>query len=146
LFNIPNNSTDTTGLTPIPASHLLHFDRLNQQVDDLTLLDNLEDASPAFSPDGKTIIFARKYLNIAKWTPGRQIWIMDADGANARAVTDEPQYNHYSFTWSPAGDQVAYVRFNQTVMTESPEIWLMNADGTNRRLLVSGGYAPMWIP
>jgi dipeptidyl aminopeptidase/acylaminoacyl peptidase len=146
LFNIPNISTDTTGLTPIPASHLLHFDRLNQQVDDLTLLDNLEDASPAFSPDGKTIIFARKYLNIAKWMPGRQIWIMDADGANARAVTDEPQYNHYSFTWSPAGDQVAYVRFNQTVMTESPEIWLMNADGTNRRLLVSGGYAPMWIP
>jgi Tol biopolymer transport system component len=146
LFNIPNIAADTTGLTPIPASHLLRFDRSSQRMDDLTHLDNLEDASPAFSLDGKTIIFARKYLNIAKWTPGRQIWFMDADGANARAITDEPQYNHYNFTWSPAGDLVAYVRFNQTILTESPEIWLINADGTNRRLLVSGGYAPLWIP
>jgi Tol biopolymer transport system component len=109
-------------------------------------LDNLEDTLPVFSPDGERLAFARKYLNQDEWTPGRQLWLMDMDGGNARSLTREPSYNHYDFAWSPLGNQLAFVRFNQTTMTEPPELWLVNDDGSQARLLVIGGYAPQWIP
>jgi len=133
-------------LQPLPFSHLLRFDLPGSSPHDLTQMDYLEDTAPAYSPDGRFIAFARKYLDIARWTPGRQLWLMRADGSDARPLTQEPHYNHYAFAWRPDGGMLAYVRFNQTVLTEPPEIWLISPDGNDARRLVSGGYAPQWIP
>jgi len=113
---------------------------------DLTRLDNLEDNAPQYSPDGKYLIFARKFLDQARWTPGRQIYILPLDSTEAFAISNEPQYNHYNFSWKPDSNQIAYVRFNQTIISEPPEIWLTNPDGSNQQLLVRNGYAPQWLP
>lgn len=146
LFNISGEASENTGVTPIPTSHLMRYDRLDKSLKDLTVLDNLEDTSPVFSPDGETIVFGRKYLKIAAWTPGRQIWLMNSDGSNARPITLESQYNHYDFSWSPTGARLAFVRFNQTLLTEPPEIWIIQVDGSLPKKVISGGYAPQWIP
>ncbi len=107
---------------------------------------SLEDTAPVFSPDGTQIALARKYLDTMRWTPGRQLWLMQADGTQANRLTDEPFYNHYDFAWSPDGKRIAYVRFNQTVLTDPLELWVMNADGSDPIQLVKGGYAPQWLP
>jgi len=146
LFNITNEIGDAAGLSPIPASHLLRFRLADQQLEDLSKLDNLEDTAPSISPDGKTILFARKSLNVDQWMPGRQIWMMGINGEYARQISDEANYNYYGFTWSPDGSKVAYLRFNQIILTEPTELWMMDADGGNSRLLVKGGYEPLWIP
>lgn len=135
-----------TGLDMIANSHLIQFDRQTGQTKDLTQAEDLEDASPAYSPDGANLALARKSLDIKSWTPGRQLWIMQADGSDARQLTDDPSYNHYDFAWSPDGDQLAFVRFNQTVMIEPPELWVINPDGSAAQKLVVGGYTPQWIP
>ena len=139
----PNTLTD---LESIPTSHLLRFNYPDGSAFDLTQENNLEDANPVFSPDGASLALGRKYLDIAHWTPGRQLWLMGSDGGEAHALTDEPYFNHYDFAWSPPGDQLAYVRFNKTTLTEPPEIWLINSDGSNATRLITGGYAPQWIP
>lgn len=136
----------TIDLAPLPFSHLMRYQRSDGSLEDLSQLDNLEDAFPVYSPDGKRLAFARKFLNQDRWTPGRQLWVMAADGSNARQLTDDPPYNHYDFAWSPTGEAIAYTRFNQTLMTEPPQVWLVNVDGSDARQLVSGGYAPQWIP
>lgn len=141
-----SNPNLNANLKPIPYSHLLRYYVPDGSFLDLTQLDNLEDTLPVFSPDGKKLAFARKYLNQDQWTPGRQLWLMNMDGSNARPLTREPSYNHYDFAWDPLGDQLAYARFDQTTMTEPPELWLVNVDSTLARLLVNGGYAPQWIP
>lgn len=146
FFNIINDPDILTELDPRPSSHLLRFNYQDGSTLDLTVADNLEDTSPVYAPDGKTLAFARKYLDIARWTPGRQLWLMNADGSDARPLTQEAHYTHYDFAWSPGGDQLAYVRFNQTLLTEPPEIWVINSDGTQATLLIVGGYAPQWIP
>jgi Tol biopolymer transport system component len=138
----PNIITD---LESVPSSRLLKYN-LDGSVQDLTQVDNVEDSSPAFSPDGGQLIFARKYLDITRWTPGRQIWRMSADGTQANAITQEPYYNHYDLVWSPDGTRIAYVRFNKDLLIDPPELWLMNADGSGATRLVSGGYSPHWIP
>ncbi|MBN1536139.1 MAG: PD40 domain-containing protein [Anaerolineales bacterium] len=142
----PKTSATLNELNPIPASHLMRYILKNDSPSDLTLKDNLEDSAPSFSPDGKYLVFARKYLDIPHWTPGRQMWLLLLDGAEAYPLTDEPQYNHYAFTWKPDSQQIAYVRFNQTVLTEPPEIWLTKLDGSGQQRLVRNGYAPQWIP
>lgn len=147
IFLIPNAYVGSTGnLEPMPTSHLLRFDLGSETSLDLTEENTLEDSRPAIAPDGLRLVFARKYLDPERWTPGRQLWVMDVDGTQARPLTDQSFYNHTSFQWKPDGSQLLYVRTNQTDLVSPPEIWRMDADGSNTVRLVIGGYAPRWIP
>jgi Tol biopolymer transport system component len=138
----PNILTDVGSL---PSSRLLKHS-LDGSIQDLTQADNVEDSSPAFSPDGNSLVFARKYLDVTRWTHGRQIWHMSADGEQPIAITQDSYYNHYDLVWSPDGTRLAYTRFNKNSLIDPPELWLMNADGSGATRLVSGAYSPQWIP
>lgn len=142
-INDPNTLGD---LNTLPYAHLMRFNASDGSVQDLSGTDYLEDTSPSFSPDGTLLAFARRYLDVAHWTPGRQLWIMHPDGSDAHALSQDPQYNYYNFAWSPDGSHLAYARFNQAVLTEPPEIWWIDVNGVQAVQLIKGGYAPQWIP
>lgn len=147
IFLIPNAYVGRTGnLEPMPTSHLLRFDLRSETSRDLTEENALEDTAPAVAPGGTQLVFARKYLDPARWTPGRQLWRMDIDGTQSQPLTDQPFYNHTGFQWKPDGTQLLYVRTNQTDLVAPPEVWRMDADGGNTIRLVIGGYSPVWIP
>jgi TolB protein len=93
----------------------------------------------AFSPDGQRIAYS---LSEGE---GAQLWVADADGSNARKVTDTPSMINSSPAWSPDGKRLAFVsnRFG------SPQVFVMNADGTGvQRLTYQGNYnqTPDWSP
>ncbi|NQZ83552.1 MAG: PD40 domain-containing protein [Colwellia sp.] len=51
----------------------------------LTNVKNVWDSAPAWSPDGKTILFAREYKDVnANWQ--EEIWLMNADGTEQRQI------------------------------------------------------------
>ncbi|HUM70803.1 MAG TPA: hypothetical protein PLK31_18390, partial [Chloroflexota bacterium] len=52
---------------------------------------NVDDANPAWSPDGDWIAFGRKPI---RTTAGRQLWLMRADGTAARPLTDLLSIHH----------------------------------------------------
>jgi Tol biopolymer transport system component len=56
---------------------------------------------PSWSPDGSQIAFIQ-------WQEPRGVWVMDADGANARRIFDwsEPRWT----SWSPDGQEVMFAR------------------------------------
>jgi len=130
----------------LPTSHLLAFHLPTRQVTDLSERNDVEDLGGVFSPQGDRLVFARKFLNALQWTPGRQPWLLNLLRREAYPLLTEPHYNHYDFVWSPNGDQILFVRFNQMSLTEAPEIWVINADGSQARQLVKGGFAPQWMP
>ena len=146
LFMDTNIAENLEGLREFANSHLILFNRLDSQTVDLTPAVDMEDTSPSFSPNGRFLAFARKYLDANRWTPGRQVWLLHMGSRDAQPMTDEPNYNHFDFAWSPASDQLAYVRFDQTSLTEPPEIWLMDPLTGRAILLIAGGYSPRWIP
>ena len=80
------------------------------------------------------------------WTPGRQLWLMRADGWEARALTNDPLYNHSVFVWSPDGTLIVYVRFDVTDPASTTEIWTISANEAGAQKLVEGGYLPAWLP
>lgn len=108
--------------------------------------DLVEDAAPAYSPDGLWIAFARKSLRPEEWTPGRQLWLMRSDGTQSRQLTDDPNYNHAEITWNASGSRLAYVRFLQVELDRPPEVWWMDLESEEQSLLVEGAYAPQWMP
>jgi Tol biopolymer transport system component len=105
----------------------------------------IDDSSPAFSPDGRTLAFSRNFFD-SRWTPGRQLWILNLEDSSARALTQTPDFSHSSIHWSPDGSRLVFMRFHETNPSDPPEIWCMNADGSGARLLATGGFLPQWLP
>lgn len=106
----------------------------------------VEDASPAYSPDGHWIAFTRKYLDSENWTLGRQLWLMESSGEAAHQLTEDPNFNYSALVWNPDSDALAGMRFNQADMSQPPEIWWMDLEEGEVHILVVGGYIPQWIP
>ncbi|TMO72076.1 amidohydrolase [Pseudoalteromonas sp. S3785] len=79
---------------------------------------------PRFSPDGKHIAFTSDQGG------GDNIWIMDADGSNQHAVTDETFRLLNSPAWSPDGDYlVARKHFTASRSLGAGEVWLYHKAG-----------------
>ncbi|HEX9596448.1 MAG TPA: hypothetical protein VF982_06175 [Anaerolineales bacterium] len=113
-------------------------------------IELIEDASPAISPDGAYLAFTRKYLDESRWTPGRQLWMLDLETREIGQITNEPNYQVASLAWSSDGSHLAYTRTNQTDFSTFPEVWMITASGTNAtganpRLLALDAYAPQWL-
>jgi polyisoprenoid-binding protein YceI len=97
-------------------------------------IDEAED-EPAWSPDGKSIL----YVRFGPGTGAEDIWIMAADGSNARALTTDAGYE-YDPAWSPDGRRIAYA--------QDGRITVMAADGSGAVALTDGTQdsAPTWSP
>lgn len=148
----PPEPTPAPGATAEPGrsnrffSHLLRVTVATNDTKNLSGSADVEDASPVYSPSGEWLAFGRKALNEEQWTPGRQLWVMRADGSDARRLTAEPDWNHSAFVWSPDGSRLVYMRFHVTDPASPAEIWTIAADGSDARPLVVGGYLPEWLP
>ena len=98
--------------------------------------DAADDANPAFSPDGKSIVFAS--TRAGSW----DLYLMDLDGRNVTQLTSGPaQDMHPSF--SPDGTRVAYCsiggRSNQW------ELWVVSLV-TREKKMIGYGLFPAWSP
>lgn len=82
----------------------------------------LVSEKPAWSPDGKTIAFARQYATHAA------ILLMRADGSGIRSLT--PTGLQDSPTFTPDGRRIVYAR-----TLKSDSLWVMDLNGTHQRRL-----------
>ncbi len=131
----------------LPSSHLMRYALDGSAPQDLSEDPAVEDASPAASPDGRYLAFARKSLRPDAWTPGRQVWLLDFARGERRALTSAGLYNHTAFAWSPDGTRLAYLRSNRNDFSQPTEIWMADPEAASPPVrLVIGGYAPLWIP
>jgi imidazolonepropionase-like amidohydrolase/Tol biopolymer transport system component len=77
-----------------------------------------------FSPDGRRLVL------MSDAGGGDNAWIMNADGSNARAVTDEDFRMVNNPVWHPDGDYIAVRKhFTGTRSLGTGEIWLYHTRG-----------------
>jgi serine/threonine protein kinase/Tol biopolymer transport system component len=99
----------------------------------------LDDSTPAFSPDGEMIAF-RSECGVGG------LFVMGATGESVRRVTD---FGHHP-AWSPDGRQLVFaseVTDDPSWQTGDSELWAVDlATGETRRILAGNASAPRWSP
>jgi Tol biopolymer transport system component len=94
-----------------------------------------KDQVPDWSPDGSEIAFVTQ-----THPTGGDIWIMNADGTEAHAITSGA--DKLGTAWSPDGTKIA------TLDWPSRTVEVMNSDGTGVHAVHPGGihFVPGWQP
>ena len=110
-----------------------------------------------FSPDGKKIAFIKIPDTQIPFTVG-ELWVADADGANARKLAEADAGHGYAANWSPDGTKIAYVvrenpedeAANQSSEALVSNIYIVEvaSGGITRLTSFEEGYAetPHWSP
>ena len=73
------------------------------------------DMQPAFSPDGKKLVF------ISDRNGSENVWVANADGTKARAITTTERENYMSPTWAPDGEYV--------IAAKGAQLWMYHESG-----------------
>lgn len=110
-----------------------------------------------YSADGSRIAFLKIPDSQTPFTVG-ELWVMDADGSNARKLADVDAGHGYAASWSPDGKWIAFVK-RENVQDESADrssdslisnIYLVDVQGGELRQvthLTSGrAETPHWSP
>ncbi|CAG1008211.1 Nickel/cobalt efflux system RcnA [Anaerolineales bacterium] len=104
--------------------------------------ESVENILAAWSPDGKQIAVVRRDLSIPR---GDQIWLMSADGSNARTITSAPAVLHGSLNWSPDGKFLLYDLYlldSFPLESQLEVVDVSTGETTNLGIL---GYNPKWV-
>jgi Tol biopolymer transport system component len=97
----------------------------------LTSAVRFDDHDPAFSPDGRTIVFDRM-------GGGPHIWAMDVDGSDQRQLTRGPN-EEWDPVFAPNGRRIVYAsNADHDARSDHSDIWAMGAGGSHQRVLVDG--------
>jgi hypothetical protein len=88
----------------------LWFAKGNGKVVEQIYADPLHYISFArYSPDGNQIAFLKIPDTQTPFTVG-ELWVMDADGSEARKLADADAGHGYAANWSPDGTRIAFVK------------------------------------
>ncbi|MCV2348334.1 amidohydrolase family protein [Paucibacter sp. Y2R2-4] len=97
------------------------------------------EQQPRFSPDGKLIAFQSDAGG------GDNIWVMNADGSNPRAISNEDFRLLNNPVWHPNGKYIAARKhYTGTRSAGSGEIWLYHLDGGANNKGVQLNEKPNW--
>jgi dipeptidyl aminopeptidase/acylaminoacyl peptidase len=79
-------------------------------------------AEPQVSPDGKKIVYVRRFADIMTDKRYSNLWLINFDGSGQRPLTSG-KYSDSSPCWSPDGSQVIYIS-NRDGLSQVYKLWM----------------------
>ncbi len=107
-------------------------------------------ASPSVTPTMEVVKFdlSGRIAYHSEQTGDFEIWVMNADGTEARPLTSSPRRD-IEPAWSPDGTKIAFASARDD--PENLQLYVMNADGSDQRRLFEDvrpwdSWTPAWSP
>jgi Tol biopolymer transport system component len=124
------------------VTHLFRYDLESGALTDLSGDPNQENNLAAWSPDGAWVAVVRRDLSV---TMGDQIWLMRADGSDARQLTDAPEVLHGSLAWSPDGRYILFDGYILNSFLLEARLQVLDVQSGETTDLGVQGYSPNWV-
>ncbi len=115
----------------------------------LTSVDAVHDIPADYSPDGTRLVFYRAVVaEPAPWDIGGALWVVNADGTDARIIDTPGTVPSWWARWSPNGIKILFATARNQ---QDAALWTVDADGSNLTKLfedAEGRYpiTPAWSP
>ena len=119
------------------AGEIMELELATGTLRQLTALGNGYNGGLSHSPDGRRLAFHRSS------EAGADVWTMNADGSDARAIT-RTKIDEYSPEWSPDGQWLAITAGTGDLSAGRFDLWLLRPDGSERRLLAATENSESW--
>ena len=91
------------------------------------------DAEPAWSPNGKGILFVSDRGDPAESGQQLDLWTVRPDGSGLARITRTPSRDERDPAWSPDGRRIVYSGNGTFHGASSSQLYVSNANGTQRR-------------
>lgn len=124
------------------VTQLFLYDIESEKTYNLNPNDAMENIMAAWSPDGEMITVVRRDLSVPR---GDQIWLMNADGSDAKMITDDPDVLHGSLNWSPDGKYLLYEIYALDVFPFESELRILEIENLEIQKLDIKGFNPQWV-
>ncbi|MFN3491336.1 MAG: hypothetical protein ACK40V_03860, partial [Anaerolineales bacterium] len=124
------------------VTQLFLYEIENEKIYHLNPNDAMENILAAWSPNGEIIAVVRRDLSIPR---GDQIWLMNADGSEARMITNDPDALHGSLNWSPDGKYLLYEIYALDVFPFESKLQVIEIETLEIQELGIKGFNPMWV-
>jgi nickel/cobalt transporter (NicO) family protein len=122
-------------------TQLFVYDLVSRTASQINPDASYENLSAVWSPDGEWIAAVRRELSI---TRGDQVWVMRADGSEARMLTNTPDALHNNLTWSPDGKYLLYDVFLPNSPSLESDIQVIEVESGAVNNLGIKGYQAEW--
>jgi len=100
--------------------------------------------APRISPDGKSILFVRGWIDKMNDQSRSSVWIVDAAGSRVRELTGG-SWRVSSPVWSPDGTRIAFLS-ERDETTQIHVMWLDTGDVAQLTRFERSPGAPVWSP
>jgi len=105
--------------------------------------DQMEFFTPTYSPGSDMIVLSVRDKQAGIST---QLWLMDRKGILAQQVTQDYQYSHTAFKWSPDWQYLAYQRFKIGDSESTPQVAVWDKVANVMLVIAEDAVQPNWVP
>jgi len=113
-------------------------------LDKETFMDMESISSPIISPDGKHVIFVRRWVDEKKDRYTGNLWIVDSEGQRVRELT-HGTWSDSSPVWSPSGKKIAFLS-DRSGSTQIHVMWLDTRETAQLTHLNNSPSSLRWSP